>query len=1215
MALTPYQTAQKDWASRASQFRNANIPDAAWQQLYYRDMQGVFSGSQPMSNSEIYAGVSAAMGGTRLNDPLRPTGGGGSFLSHIGDIIKNVPSDVSSIITGLEGIPHLIAHFPQEVDQTGKLLYNISTTNNAWLQKNGYLPAGENLHNSWGDFGKILQAMNENGSKQLLPFLPFLSDIANMTSGQGRNYLQQHPVTAFLDVLPGIVKVGHLATDSLDLEANAATRASYVKRLVNTGIDSAQAERMVNQAIPKDYNYAKPQLAGAKVPRFYAAGRALQTGNPVKALVSATGDLIPAGKDQFGARVTLRQWANVKASAAGIDRFTREGLNRPIHDASDELTARAKSLVQKYFGDTPFLNGSPERNYYMYLGMHGINPDTGVIFESVQEYDNWFNNSLDPHEKAAVDTARAIVADQEAHDNQIGARASVPNPETRSEDIFATSSPVYKAWQKVLDAEAHYQEIKDEQLSYARPAGMPARFAKRGGDAAAELKALKSYEEAVAAFNKLRHDTIPDAWQPAITQTIRSKMEAGVKHLQASKMMDDQEAADAMAKIKSSIWDDDMRRVFGDEMYNAYLTDAMDMWRRMASQGFRPLYMIHIDPSDLEGILNPSIGRLDKPLTPTAFKPETEHLFFGPTVHNIAMAVTARDIEFIRQQMVTRLIQETIIPQFTVSRQAKRIEYMQALGDAANARKVRLPGGVELAAQAQRLLDEDFDHFDPANYGIRADTLSLPTNDLLITKEASNVLRDEMSPTMWMPRSPLGRAFKGGTSIYKFSVLTGPRHLAHVALGGMAFMLGRQPLAAAQLFKSAHLIRALRTAPDDPATLAQLKAVGLEGKMLSGLRGKVYDTRTLHKQWYGQVGVRLGEDLTMDWIHQAAQKGEKVATYLPNKLAQFEELIMDMYRISAFLDAKRSGLDRTAALEQAHKTFVDINGMSHLERTVVKQIFPFYAFTRHLFRYLMTYPVDYPLRAAILTNIAQGYQQDWTSGLPRSYMSLFNIGTPDKNGNILTFDLKNLNPFRSFANDWSMAGFTSSLTPFMSGALAAVGLDTLSGTTQLYPGTIYNPQTGALQSTPPPGGMISVAEAFVPQLGLLDHFLKISNSTKMLARFSPLSYNKQLWNMLNVPFVPEVINVPYEKEITEVRRFRQAQKDVTALEDDPSAKNVSKVMEWNLVPWNNELIPPASLAAYYKRAERAFAGSQFVGVAPKAMMIAPPKRVATLQSF
>jgi hypothetical protein len=432
----------------------------------------------------------------------------------------------------------------------------------------------------------------------------------------------------------------------------------------------------------------------------------------------------------------------------------------------------------------------------------------------------------------------------------------------------------------------------------------------------------------------------------------------------------------------------------------------------------------------------------------------------------------------------------------------------------------------------------------------------------------------------------------------------------------MMFMLGGDPLAITKLGAAARIVRASNRGD---FTLAE--QAGLTGFTLTGLKEDPYEVgphttwndRNIapHYGWHFHTGAQLGQDFATHGIHEAMRAGKTAAEWIPNKFSQIETFTTNMYKVAAYLSGKGKGLDEKAALEQAHQLFVDFNGMSTMERTVMRNIFPFYAFTRHLFRYLGKYPADHPLRASIVTNFAEQEQNDWKSGLPRSYMNLFFLGHTDSKGNITAFDLKNVNPFRSFANDWSLAGFTSSLSPFISAPLAAMGIDTLSGTSQLYPGVTYNAQTGTLQATPSPGWEMAVAEAFVPQVGLLDHYFKLTKSTQLLAKYNPTSYRKQLYSMINTPFLPEVVNVPYEKEITEMRRFRAAQAAVALVRKSPSATNISKLLEWNAVPFDNTLISPAVLAKYYQEIQQLTPA----GISPAAVVKKPPTRKAVLANY
>ena len=109
---TTYQTALNNWRMRANQFSTAGIPQSQWSQLYHQDMAGVLQGRTPMTNADVYAGVVSAVKGPQIQDPTGVIAHHSSILSTIGDVVKNAPRDVGGMITGLEGIPHILMHLP-----------------------------------------------------------------------------------------------------------------------------------------------------------------------------------------------------------------------------------------------------------------------------------------------------------------------------------------------------------------------------------------------------------------------------------------------------------------------------------------------------------------------------------------------------------------------------------------------------------------------------------------------------------------------------------------------------------------------------------------------------------------------------------------------------------------------------------------------------------------------------------------------------------------------------------------------------------------------------------------------------------------------------------------------------------------------------------------------------------------------------------------------
>src|SRR5215467_6827984 len=183
MTTPKLQLAINDWRRRANQFEQAGVPESAWEMLYKRDLYNVGNlGGTPMTDADVYAGVQSAMHGPQIQDP-KPEHGGHGWWSGITDVIGNISSDIKGIVTGFgPGIAHVVAHLPSELENSGELIYHLAEGDNKWLHDKGYLQPGDNLHESWSDFGTILRAIDANGSKQLLPILPFISDLANMTT-------------------------------------------------------------------------------------------------------------------------------------------------------------------------------------------------------------------------------------------------------------------------------------------------------------------------------------------------------------------------------------------------------------------------------------------------------------------------------------------------------------------------------------------------------------------------------------------------------------------------------------------------------------------------------------------------------------------------------------------------------------------------------------------------------------------------------------------------------------------------------------------------------------------------------------------------------------------------------------------------------------------------------------------------------------------------
>jgi hypothetical protein len=417
-------------------------------------------------------------------------------------------------------------------------------------------------------------------------------------------------------------------------------------------------------------------------------------------------------------------------------------------------------------------------------------------------------------------------------------------------------------------------------------------------------------------------------------------------------------------------------------------------------------------------------------------------------------------------------------------------------------------------------------------------------------------------------------AFDTGNKVFKMAVLTGPRHIAHVAFGGLAFGLMREP---GMLLKLPQALHMLKTG-EAPLAVTQ----------------DMYNVASLHADQILNYasGRQLAAFLKQHW--------DQTGIHPIEGMAKLENHISNMYRVSAMLSGEARGLTHEAALQSAYKVFVDMDGMAPIERVTFRHILPFYAFTRHLFRYLFTYPVDYPIRALILTKFAEQEQTDWNSGLPRKFQQLFFMGTPDSKGNVMSVDFKSINPFRSFVNDFSMSGFFQTLSPFITAPFEAAGFNTLQGVGQLYPQIAYDATQGSLVAQRPAKGWAVALQQFIPEFGALDHFVQITDNMKQLKKSNPQAYRRALFSQLNLPFAWGKVNVPFEQAKAEMNRYRAAQMAVTSA--TKAGGSFGQANRYNLVPYGGTLVDPRALQQYWQtlNAELAKAGMQ--GVSPKAVL-------------
>ena len=282
---------------------------------------------------------------------------------------------------------------------------------------------------------------------------------------------------------------------------------------------------------------------------------------------------------------------------------------------------------------------------------------------------------------------------------------------------------------------------------------------------------------------------------------------------------------------------------------------------------------------------------------------------------------------------------------------------------------------------------------------------------------------------------------------------------------------------------------------------------------------------------------------------------------LPAFTFKFTNFATNMQRSLVYLDgaakAERQGwiLDEsghkvTVTPDRAHeegmraaeRVMGDLRQMTPLERNVFTKVMPFYGWTKHILRYISSYPSDHPYRAMFLSNLANMNSEEVPSALPTRIQLLFFLGSPDAQGNVSAVDVRALDPLRDVANYATVGGFLSSLNPALTALPAMVDPQLVFGDNVLYPTLQYNQLYGTKVAAPA-GSPLTALEGYVPQVTALDAFLGISSQYRNLRKTDPSSFAQTIYESLGLPFTPSQINIRQIAAHNEIDRYQQAEQD------------------------------------------------------------------------
>lgn len=197
------------------------------------------------------------------------------------------------------------------------------------------------------------------------------------------------------------------------------------------------------------------------------------------------------------------------------------------------------------------------------------------------------------------------------------------------------------------------------------------------------------------------------------------------------------------------------------------------------------------------------------------------------------------------------------------------------------------------------------------------------------------------------------------------------------------------------------------------------------------------------------------------------------------------------YRLSNFLDntmrsavymaKEQAGHSPELALRESLRAMGDFTKMNPFEQDVVRRVFPFYAWQKHITKLAFSLPIEHPIRTAWMASLANQYGQPeaWVRGLPSYLQSLVPLGggqalTP---GHIMPFPI---NPLENF----TPTGAEYATNPFIKIAASATGKNFNTGQDfTSRPGTATD-EFGKVKTVIP--SLSQQVRTTLPQLKLLD---------------------------------------------------------------------------------------------------------------------------------
>ena len=606
----------------------------------------------------------------------------------------------------------------------------------------------------------------------------------------------------------------------------------------------------------------------------------------------------------------------------------------------------------------------------------------------------------------------------------------------------------------------------------------------------------------------------------------------------------------------------------------------------LRAQGFRPEYVPNITPAEMRGevgLYNIFVGR---PTIPTLSHAIERTFEYGSTVQNF-MAAAHHAVKDMLQHMGTKeYIDNYVIPNTIKFSDVQKIllsnsEFRARLADITNP-DARL-------AVMQRIVAEDMGLVKYDQEGLFGfSTPRLNPGDpeqLYINSDLADVIKSIVTKG----QLPMNGAIDKVTGLFKFSILgMSPRFTLHIAVGGTYLLALKTNPFIFRFIPEAYRMVKNGTVPDE--IMHSVTQEGNEAITYHYMGGRTAARWTM-EQWMVRHGINPKTAVVADWVNAAANLNFTFTRFVANmqRALAFFDGVSKVGKLEFVKDEEGklhvNTTDRSMyeGLKSVRRVMGDLRHMSPFERNVMTRIMPFYGWTKHILKYVLSLPVDHPFRAQILGDMAEANSGNVTPLLPTRIQLLLFLGKPSITGTVTAITDRYADPLRTMANYASIAGWVSGLNPIALGPLQYIDPQITYGTNSLYPTTTYTHAFG-INVGKPGGSLLTPFESIVPQLQTLTIALGLSSQYRNLAKTTPAAFRKYLFESFNIPFANvQQINLKQLAAKNEIDKYQVAAKAATTAISSGTFKQLTGYpnVPYPLNPIYN--ITPAQLEQLYQQ--------------------------------